>query len=120
MDTKDTIRPSPTEVNFSSFVSCWKAAGYSGKTRYQYDTSTVRLEKNNKINQVKFLEILTRFSVPDTLLRTIRHIYIGAKFRGVRGKNRSSYKTQDSGVRPGCLLFPYLFNIIMSAVFHKI
>ena len=49
-----------------------------------------------KINQAKLLEVLTRLSVPDTLVRTIHHIYLGAKFRVVRGENHSSYKTQDS------------------------
>ena len=74
----------------------------------------------DKINQAKLLEVLTRLSVPDTLVRTIHHIYLGAKFRVVRGENHSSYKTQDSGIRQGCPLSPYLFSIVMSAVFQDI
>ena len=70
------------------------------------------------INQAKLLEVLTRLSVPDTLVRAIRHIYIGAKFRVFRSENHFSYKTKDSGIGQGCPLSPYLFSIVMSAVFQ--
>ena len=50
----------------------------------------------------------------------MQNIYRNAKFRVVRGDVYSTFRIQRSGIRQGCPLSPYVFSILMSAVFQDI
>ena len=73
-----------------------------------------------KIDQKKLKQVLQRLSVPQNIIQVVQNIYREAKFRVTKGEHFSSFRTQDSGIRQGCPLSPYLFSIIMTAIFQDI
>ena len=74
----------------------------------------------DRINQSKLIQVLQRLSVPQNIVNTIQNIYRNAIFRVVRGDVYSTFRIQRSGIRQDCPLSPYLFSILMSAVFQDI
>ena len=74
----------------------------------------------DKIDQKKLIQVLQRLSVPQNIIQVVQNIYREAKFRVTKGEHFSSFRTQDSGIRQGCPLSPYLFSIIVTAIFQDI
>ena len=54
------------------------------------------------------------------MLRLVSMMYRNPKFRITAAGTSSNYKTQNSGIRQGCPLSPYLFVLLMSALFSDI
>ena len=73
-----------------------------------------------RIDQSNLIQVLQLLSVPQNIVNTIQNIYRNAKLRVVRGDVYSTFRIQRSGIRQGCPLSPYLFSILMSAVFQDI
>ncbi len=72
----------------------------------------------DKINQQKLLQILQvlrRLKTPPNMLKLITVMYNNPKFRITAAEASSAYRTQESGIRQGCPLSPYLFVLLMSA-----
>ena len=74
----------------------------------------------DKIDQNMLLQVLQRLALPQNIIAVVQNIYKEAKFRVVRGEQNSTFRTQDSGIRQGCPLSPYLFGIVMTAIFQDI
>jgi len=58
--------------------------------------------------------------VPTKIIDMVKEIYKEPKFRVKCGRNESEYMTQESRIRQGCPLSPYLFVIVMSAMIQDI
>ena len=71
----------------------------------------------DKINQQKLLQVLRRLKTPPNMLKLITLMYDSPKFKITAAGTSSAYRTQESGIRQGCLLSPYLFVLLMSALF---
>ena len=54
------------------------------------------------------------------MLRLVTHMYDHPKFRITADGHSSGYRNQDSGIRQGCPLSPFLFVLLMSAIFQDI
>ena len=63
---------------------------------------------------------LARLEVPPRLFELIKHIYTRPKFRVSCDEGKSDFFFQRSGIRQGCPLSPYLFILVMSAMFADI
>ena len=74
----------------------------------------------DKIDQTKLIEALIRIKVPDKIIAVIKNIYANAQFRVVTKENQSNFYKQCAGIRQGCPLSPYLFTIVMTAIFQDI
>ena len=74
----------------------------------------------DKVNQTKLLQVLRRLRVPPRMLKLIQHIYSNPKFRVSAEGRQSESMIQNSGIRQGCPLSPYLFVLLMSAMFTDI
>ena len=74
----------------------------------------------DKICQCKLLQVLRRLKTPPNMLRLVSMMYRNPKFRITAAGTSSNYKTQNSGIRQGCPLSPYLFVLLMSALFSDI
>lgn len=74
----------------------------------------------DKIDQRKLLEAMRKIGIPEQLVKAAQGIYKNPKFK-VRFKNESSetYR-QETGIRQGCPLSPYLFLIVMTVLFQEV
>ena len=71
----------------------------------------------DKVSQQKMLEVLLRLQVLDRPYRQIKHLYANPEFKVCSGNNESEWKFQYSGIRQECPLSPYLFVLVMGALF---
>ena len=64
--------------------------------------------------------VLKRMGIPEEMIDLIASIYKEPQFNVKDGKQRSSTKHQQTGIRQGCPLSPYLFIILLSAIMKDI
>ena len=74
----------------------------------------------DKISQVKMVETLYRLKVPTNLLNLIKSFYRDPQFRVSSGEETSTWRKQTTGIRQGCPLSPYLFTLVMGALFADV
>ena len=74
----------------------------------------------DKVNQTKLLQVLRRLKVPPNMFQLIASMYQDPLFRIKMDNQCSDYKSQESGIRQGCPLSPFLFTLLMSAMFKDI
>ena len=63
---------------------------------------------------------VTITNVPAKILGNIKALYREPRFRVVGDEDTSGYQIQASGIRQGCPLSPYLFLLVMTAMFADI
>ena len=74
----------------------------------------------DKIDQNKLFEALKRIGISNKFIGTIKSLYNNPQFRvKVEGKE-SEWKKQETGIRQGCPLSPYLFIIVMTILFKDV
>ena len=74
----------------------------------------------DKIDHEGLISALERHSVAPKIINIIKDIYKKATcYVEIDGKTSNTYK-QETGIRQGCPLSPYLFLIVMTTIFHDI
>ena len=71
----------------------------------------------DKVFQDKMIETLFRLKVPNRIIGLIQSFYREPKFKVSMNGQDSSWKCQGAGIRQGCPLSPYLFCLVMGALF---
>ena len=74
----------------------------------------------DKINHGRLIQALERLNVPVKLLNLIKDIYRNPLFRVKHGEQKSDFLKQETGIRQGCPLSPYLFVLVMGVMFWDI
>ena len=74
----------------------------------------------DKVDQERMIIVLKRMGIPDEMTDLIASIYKEPQFNVKDGKLKSSTKFQQTGIRQGCPLSPYLFIILLSAIMKDI
>jgi len=74
----------------------------------------------DKVTHEALFNALDRMGVPDKLKTLIRQLYKNTSYRIKHEDLCSDWYTQDTGIRQGCPLSPYLFLIIMTVLFHDV
>ena len=74
----------------------------------------------DKIDQGKLIEALKRMDLPSKYIDAIKSLYEEPTFAVKSGDNESTWKRQNTGIRQGCPLSPYLFVIVMSVVMKDV
>ena len=59
-------------------------------------------------------------NVADKVKNLIKQLYKNPKFKIEIEGESSKWKNQETGIRQGCPLSPYLFLLIMTVMFHDI
>ena len=58
--------------------------------------------------------------MPEETIEELKAIYNDIRFRIKDGKGYSSERKQNTGIRQGCPLSPYLLIVLMTTMFHDI
>ena len=74
----------------------------------------------DKISHSSLIHTLKRYRLPPTFLHLITNLYDHPHFYVHLNNKYSDYHTQNSGIRQGCPLSPYLFIMVMSALWHDL
>ena len=72
------------------------------------------------IDQEELINAVWRMNVPDETIKELSAMYTSIKFRIKDGEGFSSEREQRTGIRQGCPLSPYLFIILMTAMFADV
>jgi hypothetical protein len=59
-------------------------------------------------------------NIPSKLVNLIKAMYKDTKFRVETEGQTSTWHKQETGIRQGCPLSPYLFLVVMTVMFHDI
>ena len=74
----------------------------------------------DKISHTSLLKTLTRYRMPEQPINFIKNIYDNPQFYVHLQNTPSEYHSQTAGIRQGCPLSPYLFILVMSALWKDI
>ena len=66
------------------------------------------------------IEALSRLNIPRKILSIISAMYDEPLFRVVTNEEKSEFATQDTGIRQGCPLSPYLFLFGHSTIMNLV
>ena len=74
----------------------------------------------DKVKHDKLFEALYRMNVPDKFNNVIKALYRTPTFKVELENMESQWTRQQTGIRQGCSISPYLFLIVMTCLFHDI
>jgi len=74
----------------------------------------------DKVTHEALFNALDRMGTPDKFQNLIKQLYKNTNFRIQHEDTTSDWHKQDTGIRQGCPLSPYLFLIVMTVLFHDI
>ena len=74
----------------------------------------------DKVDRNKMFEALERFKVNKKYINIIKSLYKNTQFKVEIEGDSSKWLKQETGIRQGCPLSPYLFLIIMTVLFHDV
>ena len=91
--------------------------------RHQNSLDILFLDWSKAFDSVSFWAIessLRFFGIPPLFVDVVLSLYPSPKFRIRDADKISGVYSQTRGLRQGCPLSPYLFNLILSLLFHDV
>ena len=74
----------------------------------------------DKVDREGMFKALERMKVDNKLVNVIRNIYKKTQFKTEIEGEESKWTDQETGIRQGCPLSPYLFLVVMTVMFHDV
>ena len=98
-----------------------RAAEHGHQTNNKLHMVLLNWEKAfDKVDREEMMKSLEKMRVNKKLVGVIRSIYKKTEFMVEIEGNRSEWKEQETGIRQGCPLSPYLFIIVMTTMFEEL
>ena len=80
----------------------------------------IDLEKAyDRVNRVKLWEALRQAQVEEGLVRAVQSLYMECEARVKVGEKQLEWFNVDQGVRQGCTLLPWLFNVFLDTIVNE-
>ena len=74
----------------------------------------------DKVDKQGLMEALRRMRVPQKYVNIIQSLHTNTQFNVEIEGHSSTWKTQETGIKQGCPLSPYLFLVVMTVLFADI
>ena len=74
----------------------------------------------DRVDQKEMINAVRRMNVPDEVIKELECMYESIQFRIRDAEGTSTARPQNTGIRQGCPLSPYLFIILMTTMFMDI
>ena len=74
----------------------------------------------DEIDHEELIKAVGRFNLPEKIIRVIRSFYENPNFFIEDNFSSSEPKKQETGIRQGCPLSPYLFVMVMTVIMHNV
>ena len=71
----------------------------------------------DKVSHAELIETLHRLLVPQKIIQLIASFDSNPQFKVKSGQDKSAWRSQTAGIRQGCPLSPYMFVLLMGAMF---
>ena len=98
-----------------------RAAEHGEQTKTQTHMVLLDWEKAfDKINREALYKAMDKMNIPTKYIAIIKAMYTQTEFNITMEGSTSKWYPQETGIRQGCPLSPYLFLIIMTTLFHDI
>ena len=98
-----------------------RIAEYGDKTQNPLIMVLLDWEKAfDKVDREGLMLAMDRLGVDDKLIRIVRELYKDTRFNVEIDGETSRWKNQETGIRQGCPLSPYLFLVVMTVIFHDV
>ena len=74
----------------------------------------------DKIDRGSIFESMERLNIDPKIINIVKMLYQKTEFMVEMDGYQSEWKTQETGIRQGCPLSPYLFLVVMTVMSHDI
>ena len=74
----------------------------------------------DKVDRTQLFKSMERMRVDTKLVNLVKTLYRDTQFTAEIDGISSTLQTQETGIRQGCPLSPYLFLIVMTTMFHDV
>ena len=74
----------------------------------------------DEIDHEELIKAIKRLNLPDKIIRVIKSFYENPKFYIEDKLGNSKEKKQETGIRQGCPLSPYLFVLVMTVIIFDV
>eukprot|EP00959_Pyramimonas_sp_CCMP1952_P304535 6373446-Pyramimonas_sp.AAC.1 len=74
----------------------------------------------DKVTRESLWNAMNRMNVHPKLIKAVQSIYRATQLKVEMGGAESAWYEQQAGIRQGCPSSPYLFLLVMTALFHDV